>query len=309
MQVTKRCVVLIAIALAIVCVPAMAARVSVAPITHVALPVFQAYAGNSGASDVSFLGYAGTGDDVITAVPGVFNIVPGKAWANFVGAANDFSEINPGGPWIVNDVPAYTIKNVVLTKQTPSFIQCNLVYAPKRVVQQGTASIRTWWPLMYEAPGTTWTLNILYGTPQTTSGSYDDDGPGPNPQSVVHQETWTWKVDATFGSMKSLLALFHEIPFGLDEVPIISDEVLYGTLQGLLDEVVSSFEANDIPQASQYLAQFELEVADGCIGTSPTSPSPSGPGTGIAQTNENPACCKLLVDVEYVSSAIFVAKH
>lgn len=33
---------------------------------------------------------------------------------------------------------------------------------------------------------------------------------------------------------------------------------------------------------------------------SPAFPNPTGPGTGIANTTENPACCKLLIDVEYI---------
>jgi hypothetical protein len=41
-------------------------------------------------------------------------------------------------------------------------------------------------------------------------------------------------------------------------------------------------------------------VMDGCIDDSPSFPNPTGPGTGIANSDENPACCKLLVDVEYI---------
>jgi len=45
-------------------------------------------------------------------------------------------------------------------------------------------------------------------------------------------------------------------------------------------------------------------VMDACITCSPPFPNPTGPGTGIANTTtENPACCKLLVDVEYILQA------
>jgi hypothetical protein len=286
----------------------MAARVSVLPITHEIGLVYQAYEGNSNGADVSFMGYLGTGEDVITAVPGVLSIVPGEAWANFVGAATGPE------PWALG----YTIKNVVLQKKTPSFIQCNEVYAPKTITQQGTLNIRTWWPLMYEAPGAIWTLTILYGTPQQRTGpgandvlNYDDDGiNGINPPSPVHQETWQWQVDVTFDSLESLLALFHEIPFGLDEVPIISNEALYFILQEKVEGVEALLESGDNAGASLLLGDFELEVQDGCISSSPTSPFPGGPLTGIAQTSENPACCKLLVDVEYLSAkySIFATK-
>lgn len=310
MQVTKRCVVLFAIVLAIACLPAMAARITVLPIVHQGegLFVYQAYAGGSNGTDLPFLGYNGVGtDDVITAVPGVLSIVPQDAgepaWANFVGAANANSA---GGAWPLG----YTIKNVVLQKTTPSFIQCNEVYAPRTITQQGTPNIRLWWPLMYEAPGTKWCLTILYGTPQQRVGpnpndvvNYDDDGPGfNNPGSPVHQEVWCWQVDVTFASLSNLLALFHEIPFGLDEVPLISNEALYTVLQGKVAGVAALLAAQDVAGASLLLGDFELEVQDACIGTSPLQPFPGGPYTGIAQTSENPACCKLLIDVEYLSS-------
>lgn len=307
---TKRCVVLFAVALVIACLPAMAARVSVQPITHETGLVYQAYAGNSDGADLAFLGYLGTGSDVITAVPGILSIVPGAAWMNFVGAANENSE---GGLWALG----YTIKNVVLQKKTPSFIQCNEVYAPKTITQQGTKAIRTWWPLMYEAPGTIWTLTILYGTAQQKTGpnpndvlNYDDDGSGPNPGSPVHQETWKWQLDVTFESLQSVLSLFHEIPFGLDEVPVISDEGLFCVLQDKISGVIALLASGDNAGASLLLGDFELEVQDACIGSSPASPAPSGIGTGIAQTSENPACCKLLVDVEYLSAkySVFLTK-
>jgi len=320
MQVTK-CVVLFVVALAIVCMPAMAARVSVFPILHETEFVYQAYAGQAGTidepDDVAFLGYAGFGTvSVITAVPGVFSFTPGPAWVNFVGAANANSL---GGIWDINGdgVADYTIKNVVLVKKTPSFIQCDQVYAPKTVQQQGTAAIRTWWPLMYEAPGTKWTLTILYGTAQlrlspTQVQDYDDDGIGlgVNPPSTVHQETWEWQVDVTFQSLVSLIELFHEIPFGMDEVPLISNEALVGILIDKLEGVEDLLASGDNAAASLLLGDFELEVQDACIDSSPASPWVTGSKVGIAQTFENPACCKLLVDVEYLSGkyGIFAAK-
>lgn len=312
MQVTKRCVVLFAIALAIVCLPAMAARVSVLPIVHEGPEffVYQAYAGDSNGVNVAFAGYQGVGGDNITAVPGVLSIIPGTSWANFVGAANENSL---GGLWPLG----YTVKNVVLQKVTPSFLQCSEVYAPKVITQQGTLNIRTWWPLMYEAPGAVWTLTVLYATPQLRVGpnpndvlDYDDDGAlGINPPSPVHQEVWKWQLDVTFQSLSSLLALFHELPFGLDEVPLISNEALYAVLQSQVAGVYALLQS-DVAAASLLLGEFELTVQDNCISASPAQPWPGGPFTGIAQTSENPACCKILVDVEYLANkyGIFASK-
>jgi len=277
----KKCLVLIAVALLVAAVPAMAARVTSVPITHEVAQVYQAYDGDSNRSDREFLGYNGVGADVITAVPGVLSIVPGTNWSNFVGAA-------------VDKVP-YTIKNVILVKQTPQIIQCADVFPVKTVPQQGTPNIRLWWPLMYEVPSTTWTLTILYGTPV----AYDDDGAGPNPATYAHTEVWQWHVDATLESLEALINLFHELPFGKDEVPLISDECLYPVLLTLVDEIELLVPGN-LPAASLVLTELEMTVVDRCISESPEFPNPTGPGTGIAQTDENPACCKLLADFEYI---------
>lgn len=278
----KKSLALIALLL-LVAIPAMAARVASIPITHEMEFVYQCYEGDSNETNLAFQGYEGTNGDVIEAVPGVLSIIPGENWENFVGAAQD-------------EFP-YTIKNVVLQKQTPSIIQCADVFPANLIQQQGTPNIRLWWPLMYEVPGTMWTLTILYGT----SAPYDDDGPmGPNPAGYVHTEVWQWQVDASLDSLECLLNLFHEVPFGLDEVPLISDEALFPILLEKIDAIETAYEEPDYVTAGLILGDFEMEVMDACIPFSPMTPCPTGPGTGIANSEENPACCKLLADAEYI---------
>ena len=266
--------------------PVTAARTLVAPITHPLIQLSQSYPGNSEGTNLQFRGYDGAGTDVISSVPGIFSITPGDRWANFVGAARE-------------GIP-YGIKNVVLTKDTPQIIQCSDLFPAERIHQQGTPNVRLWWPLMYEIPGTRWTLTILYGT----YAPWDDDGPGPNPASYVHTEIWQWEVVASLEGMQRLLELFHELPFGTDEVPLISDEELYPALQAKISDVILAIENENLILAAEILADFEMEVADACIGTSPINPDPSGPGTGIAFTSENPTCCKLMADAEYVGAAL-----
>ena len=279
----KKSLVLIALLL-LIAIPAMAARVASIPITHEPDLVYQAYDGDSDGTDVEFLGYNGTGADVITAVPGVLSIVPGTNWANFVGAAQEDPAVG------------YTIKNVVLCKEHPSIIQCADVFPAGTICQQGTPNIRLWWPLMYEVPGTTWTLTIIYGT----SVPYDDDGTGPNPAGYFHVDVWTWRVEASLESMESLTLLFHEVPFGLDEVPLISDEELFASLLNKISDIRSCVCTGDPESTGLMLGDFEMEVMDACIPVSPRTPAPTGPGTGIANSLENPACCKILADAEFV---------
>lgn len=270
------------LAIVVLVVPAMAARQAVSPITHEQGVVFQSYPGISG-GNLGFQGFAGPNGNTITATPGILWIIPQAdgtpAWSNYVSA------YQAGVP--------YTLKNVVLQKVVPPMIQCSDRYMPKTVTQQGTTNIRLWWPLMYEVPGTTWTLTITYGTPSWA------DPANPGFPSTVHQDIWTWKLDADLTRLSLTLALFHELPFGLCEMPLVSDEVLYPVLQEKLAMVNALILSGMYPEAGNLLIDFELEVADACI-TSCTNPFPTGPGTGITNTIENPACCKLMIDAEYI---------
>ncbi len=250
-----------------------AASVPAAQFTNTTFPVYQAYPSAASSMLVKFSGFGGATPVVRAAQPGFFDIDPGLSWKNYVSAARAGQ--------------VYTLKSVVMVKQTMQPIQCSEVYAAKKITQTGSG-IRLHWPLMYEAPGTTWKLTILYGTKLLWNNAY------------VHQDIWGWKVDASFDSLSDLLVLFHETPFGLDEVPLISDEVLFPQLMTLVSSAKSAYLASNKALAAQYLSDFELEVADRTISNSPTTPVTSGWEVGIAQTSENPAACKLLVDVEYL---------
>lgn len=271
----------LAAVLLVVSLPAFAARTATAPLMHQESVVFQVYPGDSLGNEVAFAGYEGiVPTDLITVVPGILSIVPGANWSNFVQA--------------VRDQQPYTIKNVVISKTTPELNQCADLFPARVVSLGGTPNVRLWWPLMFEVPGTTWKLTIVYGT----TSPYDDDGPtGPNPPSYVHTEEWTWRMEASLTQLEQLLSLFHEVPFGTDEVPLISDEDLR---VALLDKIDVIRNTTDTLALANLFADFEMEVMDACITTSPKYPNPTGSGTGIANSVENPACCKLLVDTEYI---------
>lgn len=243
--------------------------------------VFQVYPGSSLEKDQEFVGYQPESGDAITAAPGVLQIIPGKDWCNF----KEATQLCQPGP----------IKNVLLTKDTPSFIQCSEVFAPRHISQQGTRNIRLWWPLMYEAPGTIWTLYVQYGS--GTAMKY----PGDTSAGYFHNDVWKWRMESDLEHMLLLTDLFHEMPYGLDEVPLISNDALHQELKQILTDTKALYDSGDTANASLALGQFELIVSDSCISSSPSTPSPGGPETGIAQSNENPACCKLLIDTEYVS--------
>lgn len=263
--------------------PAMAARTLVVPNFHDCCTVFQAYPGSSDGNFVFDGPDCPTdGTDAITAVPGVLSIVPGDNWNNFIDPDVD-----------------YYIKNVTLKKQTPIIGQCADVFPAETVTQHGTANIRLWWPLMFEVPGTCWTLTITWGT----YVPYDDDGTGgPNPLSYVHTDVFCWCVDADLESLLNLLDLFHEIPYGTDQVPLIGNEELFPDLVGYIQDAIDA-DDDDLATIGSLLITFDMEVSDNCIDESPDDPNPVE-DQGIAGDECYPACCKLIVDAEYIANAL-----
>lgn len=252
--------------------------------------VLQAYPGDSNRTLLEQAGNSTNVADPIKAVPGVLQIVPGhvdkngdgvidpktERWSNFIFDAN------------------YSIKSTVLTKTEGQPAQCAMpgYYDGGYIAQRGTENIRTWWPLMYEAPGTKWELTIFYTVPG---------------QLMVKKQTWTWTMDATLESMKNALALFHQLPFGLCQVPLVQDEVLYADLQSRLDEVAIAIAEEDWVGANDLMMDFEFQVVSACANpTSCPGQAPTGAGLGIVNTLQNPACCKLLIDAEYVAAKLGV---
>lgn len=246
--------------------------------------VYQTYPGDSNEAELGNFGYGGMLGDLIRAVPGALKIVPGENWTNY-----------KQGTQLCRETPG---KSTVLTKKFDGFSQCGDVFYPLTVSQQGTPNIRLWWPLMYEPPTTSWTLRLIYGT--KTAVRF----PGESREGYVHEDVWRWVVETDIPHMKLFLDLLREAPFGLDEAPLISDEVMYPALHAKLDAVQAAVDAGNKVSAGLLLGQFEMQVMDACIAISPAKPFPTGPGTGIANSFENPACCKLLVDAEHVGKTL-----
>jgi len=240
----------------------------------------------------------------VAASPGVLAVDPGnidldgngsldmtnELWRNYVPAARDGVD--------------YVLRNIVMKKEMGVTNECAVSpdYLKKVVIspQQGAPNIRTWWPLMYSNPGTTWTLTIDYTTPQ----NYDPDGPGgPAQLDTRHRIVWKWVLDDDLASVRNLIKVFHQLPFGLCEVPLISNEALYGKLLelwGAVEMNLNSYEPNK-KAAIDTLFEFDRQVQLACVSSCVrTRPLPGGPGTGIANTWENPACCKLLATIEWI---------
>ena len=151
---------------------------------------------------------------------------------------------------------------------------------------------------MYEPPCTEWSLEIVWTLVGNTT--------------VRNIETWHWTMDVTYGSLKSLIQLAHELPWGVCEVPLISDELLVNNTDPKVDDLIEALAAvqaawpepngagGDHVKALAALLAFEDLIGDNCIYKCPPSPAPTGAENGITQSTENPMCCKLLVDAEYL---------
>jgi len=294
----KKTILLIMVALFVLAVPAMSARIVNKPIDHPAFCVYQAYCGATciDAGNQVFKGLNGFGCDVIKAVPGILAINPGgfgpvNGWPNFVTASL------PGGP-----VGGWTVTNVSMRKTVPNYI-CTVPIGGTGVLQQGSANIRLWWPLMYEIPAgsidadgnfvdssTNWVLTISYKT-----AVWDDDGAGPNLPATTHQDTWTWKICVTLESLENLVDLFHELPVGSCQVPLLNGKDLYEEIQSTLETLEGMNPAD--PEMAEVFNTFILLLEDNCLTVDCGSCSPD---LGIRNTTENPACCKLLADADYL---------
>lgn len=262
------------IALVAMSLPAMSARVVNKPIPHSPFLVYQAYCGG-------ICGTTSNGGSVIKAVPGVLAIDPGgtqplNGWPNFVSASGD-----AGLDW--------TVTNVSLRKTVPTYT-CTIPIGGAAVLQQGSDNIRLWWPLMYELPGTKWTLTVTYKT-----AVWDDDGAGPNLAATTHQDVWEWEVRATLSSMANLVDLFHQLPAGNCAVALINGTDLYKQIQTTI-ATLKTMDPID-PETAEVFNSFLLLIEDSCLTVDCGSCSTD---LGIRNTVENPACCKLLADAEYV---------
>lgn len=283
----KKIIVLTMIALFVLSLPAMAAKVLNVPICHEPICVYQAYCGLTCPDDGSnqwFLGFNGLGADVIKAVPGVLAIDPGGTqpaggWPNFVSASQ------AGISW--------TVTNVALKKVVPVWPCTVEGFGGQGGTVQGSDKVRLWWPLMYELPGTNWTLTVSYKTLPWID-------PANNELATTHQDVWKWQVCADLEHLLNLVDLFHQLPVGSLQVPIINGEALYNELICRIEALMEADPAD--PQTTADFFDLDMLIENSCATVACGGPAE----IGIRNTTENPACCKLQADVEYIMEQLGV---
>lgn len=253
--------------------------VSAGTIVHPEIAINQSTLGNSGTNPIDERGYQ-QGPTGAVEIPGVLDIVPGGSdWPNFTTASQLLQ--------------TYTVQSVKLVKQTPVQSVCPGRFPQSTIMQVGSG-IRLHWPLMYDSPGTTFTLTIDYSTP------LDIRLPGETTPSKQHREVWKWRVAAGVNEIGHVQNLLHSMPFGRSGVPLVSDEALHSALKITLTQASAAYTAGDFAGLGSTLSIYRSGVSSAQIIAAPAYPNPTGAGTGIANTPDNPANCILLLDTAYV---------
>jgi hypothetical protein len=237
------------------------------------------------------------GPDNVTAVPGILSLGP-------------IASFQTVPDWCVN-MPR--IQSVRFTKKIPTSLKCPGGYNGTTWRQFGVRGIRTWWNLLFTAPGTSFTLEI-------TSVCEDQFR-----RPVIYKDTYVWIVTVNFESLRNALRAMRLHPIGFCEVPCVVAKDHFDVVIKLLNEieVLTAFVKDDsnsqmARDEARVLAQdkvFTLEAI--CVGTTaftdcfipeecfssqfpPTDEVQLGDMgfTAFLDTIENPCCCKLLVDIE-----------
>jgi len=205
----------------------------------------------------------------------------------------------------------------------------NLVIQFYTYVQFGSG-IRTWWSLNFTQPGTRFCLQVVSAcqfTPRDASG---------NPVGVqrtrLHMDNWRWRVTADEHTLLNVIELMHGGAVSTLEVPCIMGEDMYDALktarQRLADAIAGTTDSrlNDVGNA---LFDMEALIVANCLFVEVLNPLVAFPGpmqygapniqppgnaaatvifgnqgsavAGIIDTVENPCCCKLLVDLEWIA--------
>jgi hypothetical protein len=270
-------------------------------------------------ADVPDLGSPNT-----TAAPGVFSLAEriytgnGNNGSSETRTRFDFSGFATCPAFFTNAfVQSYRFKKTI-----PPSNKCPTTYQAQTFYQFGSG-IRTWWPLMYTEPGTTFTLELTVLCTGIPGGprAFERD---------IHIDRWQWMVVVTFESLQAVIDLLHENPIGTSEIPCIAAENMYRTLKNSARAIEwCLFKMPGTPDQRRVGAQntlFNLEaiitvfcVFGDCFDGAPPNPGgaifmsfpPSndpqlsfgGSLTGLIDTPENPSCCKLLVDAERLGEA------
>ncbi len=220
-----------------------------------------------------------------------------------------------------------------LIKEVPGSFKCPDVFGlphfddkgnliPFRFFQFGSG-VRTWWVLNFTQPGTKFILEVVSVCRNT------DGGVGVPGTAVVHKDTWTWRVTATVETLANLIEVMHGGAVSTLEVPCILGEDMYDALVKARGKLSDAITGGDRTAVGNAIFDMEALIVANCLFVEVLNPLVAFPGAdqfgaaniqppgnlaqtvffgqagsavaGIIDTIENPCCCKLLVDLEFIA--------
>jgi hypothetical protein len=220
-----------------------------------------------------------------------------------------------------------------LIKEVPGSFKCPDVYGiphfdgdgkliPYRYFQFGTG-VRTWWSLNFTQPGTKFILEVT----SICRGTDTAGGVPGNP--VIHVDRWTWRVTASVETLEHLIEMMHGGAISTLEIPCILAEDMYDALRNARGRLRDAIGGGDRTAVGNAIFDFEALIVANCVFAEVLNPVQAFPGpmqfgqpnfqppgnlaakvvigdvttgmAGIIDTIENPCCCKLLVDLEWIA--------
>jgi hypothetical protein len=220
------------------------------------------------------------------------------------------------------------IQGFQLTKEVPGSFKCPDVYGlphfdadgkliPYRYFQFGSG-VRTWWSLNFTQPGTRFVLEV------TSVCSTADTG-----QPRVHKDVWIWRVVASTDTLLQVVELMHGGAISVLEVPCIIAEDMYVALKTAALRLKKAADRGSQLEIGNALFDMEALIVANCLFIEVLRPTVVFPGpqqfgepgiqppgnlahtiyvgeygsaiAGIVDTIENPCCCKLIVDLEWIA--------
>jgi hypothetical protein len=220
-----------------------------------------------------------------------------------------------------------------LVKQVPGSFKCPDVYGlphfngdgvllPYQYFQYGNG-VRTWWALNFTQPGTKFILSVVSVCRTAASAN------GLPGNAFVHKDVWTWRVVASPETMLTLINVMHGGAVSTLEVPCIIGEDMYDALLKAQARLQAAVHGANSTEIGNSIFDMEALIVSNCLFVDVLDPLQAFPGApqfsapniqppgnlapsvhigndgtaiaGIIDTIENPCCCKLLVDLEWIA--------
>jgi len=223
------------------------------------------------------------------------------------------------------------VQAVNLSKIVPGSFKCDAFGMPRVDPFTGATSpaqtmfldanhIRTWWTLRYTQPGTKFILDVVVVCNRVGGGT------------SIHIDRWVWIVVADVNTFPFVVDLLHQDAVGTFEIPCILAEDVVSTIRSIFARFSQAVCTNDRNGTFNNLVDLEAFIMLNCVLLDVARPESLFPGLtlvngvpayqppgnqvivdklfgniGILDTTENPCCCKMLADLEFMGQQLGIS--